>query len=200
MRRGNFDTSVYDLISKAVSIQIDESFEYSMHLKTKVAVTEGYNIINEVTHIDYLTGLKNQKGFFELGDTALKYSQAMGQGGLILYFDLKNLNKINDEFGHAAGDNAIKTFSDILKKHFRSNDIIARLNGDKFAVISPGLTIDNYKKIKSKIEDECLELKEKMLQPYAIAFRPDFVIFPSLKYGYLIDGLMDKFTSPSEYK
>ncbi len=199
MRRGNFDTSVYDLIAKAVSIQIDESFEYSMHIKTKVAVTEGYNIINEVTHIDYLTGLKNHKGFMELGDTALKYSEAMGQGGLILYFDLKNVNKINDEFGHAAGDLAIKTFAGILKHHFRSNDIIARLNGDKFAVISPGLTIDNYKKIKSKIEDECEEMKSKMLQPYAIAFKPDFVMFPSLKQGYSINGLMEKFTSLSEY-
>ncbi|MBO4534028.1 MAG: GGDEF domain-containing protein [Treponema sp.] len=200
LKRGNFDTSVYDLIAKAVSIQIDESFEYSMHIKTKVAVTEGYNIINEVTHIDYLTGLKNHKGFMELGDTALKYSEAMGQGGLILYFDLKNLNKINDEFGHAAGDLAIKTFAGILKNHFRSNDIIARLNGDKFAVISPGLTIDNYKKIKSKIEDECQEMKSKLLQPYAIAFKPDFVMFPSLKYGYSIKGLMEKFTSPAEYK
>ena len=200
MRRGNFDTSVYDLISKAVSIQIDESFEYSMHLKTKVAVTEGYNIINEVTHIDYLTGLKNQKGFMELGDTALKYSQAMAQSGLILYFDLKNLNKINDEFGHSAGDLAIKTFADILKHHFRSNDIIARFDGDKFAIISPGLTVDNYKKIKSKIEDECLEMKTKMLQPYAIAFKPDFVMFPSLKHGYSISGLMEKFTSLAEYK
>ena len=200
LRRGNFDTSVYDLIAKAVSIQIDESFEYSMHIKTKVAVTEGYNIINEVTHIDYLTGLKNHKGFMELGDTALKYSEAMGQGGLILYFDLRNINKINDEFGHSAGDLAIKTFADVLKKHFRSNDIIARLNGDKFAVISPGLTIDNYKKIKSKIEDECQEMKSRMLQPYAIAFKPDFVMFPSLKHGYSINGLMEKFTSLSEYK
>lgn len=200
MRRGNFDTSVYDLISKAVSIQIDESFEYSMHIKTKVAVTEGYNIINEVTHIDYLTGLKNQKGFMELGDTALKYSEAMGQGGLILYFDLKNLNKINDEFGHAAGDLAIKSFADVLKHHFRSNDIIARLNGDKFAVISPGLTIDNYKTIKSKIEDECQELKSRLLQPYAIAFKTDFVMFPSLKHGYSLKGLIEKFTSLSEYK
>ena len=195
LRRGNFDTSVYDLIAKAVSMQIDESFEYSMRLKTKVALTEGYNTINEVTHIDYLTGLKNNKGFLELGSTSLKYSKAMAQNGLILYFDVKNVNKINDEYGHAAGDNAIKAFADILRKHFRSNDIIARINGDKFAVISPGLTVDNYKKIKDQLADECDEWKKNGGFPFEIKFYSSFVVFPSLKAGYDLQGLMEKILS-----
>lgn len=192
MRRGKFDTSVYDLISKAVSIQIDESFEHSMRIRTKVALTEGYNMINEITHLDYLTGLKNSKGFFELGDTSLKYLKAMGQTGLILYFDIKNLNKINDSFGHSAGDQVIKTFSEILRHHFRSNDIIARVDGDKFAVISPGLTVDNYKKIKEKISNECDDWKEKSGQPFEIKASSCFIMFPSLKNGYDIYGLMEK--------
>ena len=192
MRRGNFDSCVYDLISKAVSIQIDESFEHSMRIKTKVAITEGYNVINEVTHIDYLTGLKNSRGFIELGDTALKYSQAMGQSGLILYFDVRNLNRINDEFGHAAGDTAIKAFAEILRHHFRSNDIIARVNGDKFAVISTGLTVDNYKKIREKVADECNEWKDSRGQPFDIAASSCFVMFPSLKDGYDINALMER--------
>ena len=192
MRRGNFDTSVYDLIAKAVSIQIDESFEYSIRLKTKVVLTEGYNMINEITHLDYLTGLKNSKGFQELGDTSLKYAQAMGQGGLILSFDIKNINRINDTYGHKAGDQAIKTFAEILRQHFRSNDIIARIDGDKFVAISTGLTVDNYKKICSKISAECAQWKETSGQPFEIAVNSCFVMFPSLKYGYDLYGLMEK--------
>ena len=192
LRRGNFDTSVYDLIAKAVSIQIDESFEYSMRIRTKVALTEGYNMINEITHLDYLTGLKNQKGFVDLGDTALKYAQAMGQNGLILFFDIKNITKINDQFGHTAGDYVIKTFADILKKQFRSNDIIARIGGDKFVVISTGLAVDNYKRICTKISDECDAWKENSGQPFQISVNSCFVMFPSLKYGYDLNGLMEK--------
>ncbi len=199
LKRGNFDTCVYDLIAKAVAIQIDESFEYSMKVRTRVALTEGYNMINEITHIDYLTGLKNQKGFNELGDTALKYAKAMAQSGLILYFDIKNLNSINDHFGHAAGDQAIKAFSEILVHHFRANDIIARLNGDKFAVISTGLTVDNYKKIKVRITQECNEWKEKFGQPFEIAVTTCFVMFPSLKAGYDLSQLIEK-TEEALYK
>ena len=192
LRRGNFDASVYDLIAKAVSMQIDESFEYSMKIKTKVTYTEGYKAVNEVTHFDYLTGLKNNKGFYELGDTSLKYAQAMGQTGLLLFFDIQDLNKINAQFGHAAGDEAIKTFADILRHHFRSNDIIARLDGDKFAIISSGLTVDNYKKICVRIEDECSEWKESRSQPFEIKTVSAFVMFPSLKFGYDLQGLMEK--------
>ena len=192
MRRGKFDTSVYDLIAKAVSIQIDESFEYSIRVRTRVALTEGYNSINEITHLDYLTGLKNVKGLEELGDTTLKYAQAMGQNGLILFFDIKNIGKINDQFGHSAGDQVIKAFSEILKRQFRANDIISRVDGDKFVVISTGLTVDNYKKICSRITDECEDWKKNCGQPFGIAVNNCFVMFPSLKYGYDLHGLMEK--------
>ena len=84
----------------------------------------------------------------------------------------------------------IKAYSDILRNHFRSNDIIARVDGDKFAVISSGLTIDNYKKICSRIADECYEWKEAGNQPFEINATTGFVVFPSLKYGYDLNGLM----------
>ena len=179
------------MIAKAISIQVDESFEYSMKVRNKVAKTEGYKIINEITHIDYLTGLKNQKGFLELGDTSLKYCQAMGQGGLMVYFDIKNLNIINDGYGRPAGDHVLKSFAEILTHNFRANDIVARIEGDKFAVISSGLTVDTYKKIVSDISDECQSWKEKSGQPFDINVTSCFVMFPSLKYNYDIDGLMD---------
>ena len=192
MRRGNFDTSVYDLIAKAVSIQIDESFEYSMKLKSKVSKSESYKIVNEVTHFDYLTGLKNEKGFYELGDTSLKYAQAMAQNGLLVSFDIKGLGKINTQFGHTAGDEAIKAFGELLKENFRSNDIVARIGGDNFFVISSGFSVDNYKNICEKIADSCYKWKETGARPFEINFTSSFVIFPSLKYGYDLQGLMGK--------
>ena len=54
MRRGSYDTSIYDLVVKAVSTQIDESFNYTKSVKAKLKITEEYNTINQITHIDYL--------------------------------------------------------------------------------------------------------------------------------------------------
>lgn len=192
MKRGQYDTSVYDLVARAVSTQIDESFNYSQKLKSKLSVTKGYTILNQVAHIDYLTGLKNNRGFIELGETLMKYCEAMAQNGLILYFNIRSLGKVNDSFGHSAGDAAIKVVAEILQNHFRSNDIIARLGGDRFAVISPGFTVDSYKRIKVVIEKACNEWKDSNGQPFEISVSSGFVMFPSVKQGYNLQALMEK--------
>ena len=192
LKRGVFDTGVYDLVVKAVASQIDASYEYSLKMKQKLAATQDYKFLNEMTHIDYLTGLKNQKGFVELGETSLKYAEAMGQSGLLLYFDIKNLRKVNDFFGHSAGDQVIKAVGDLLQKHFRSNDIIARLNGDKFGVISVGLNVDSYKKVLSSVSKECLSWKEQNSYPFEVDVSAGFAMFPSLKNGYKLEPLLEK--------
>ena len=192
MKRGLFDSGVYDLVAKAVASQLDESFEYSRKVKSKLAITEGYRMFDEMAHIDYLTGLKNQRGFNELGDTALKYAKAMGQNGLILYFDIQNLRKVNDYFGHSAGDQVIKAVAEILQKHFRSNDIIARLDGDKFAVISPGLNVDNYKKVLSNVSEGCRIWKSTNNYPFDIDVSAGFAMFPSQKFDYSLEPLLQK--------
>ena len=192
MKRGPFDTGVYDLIAKAVASQLHASFEYTRRIQKKVAITQDYRILDEFTHIDYLTGLKNQRGFIELGETSLKYAQAMGQSGLLLYFDIRNLRKVNDYFGHSAGDEVIKGVGLLLQKHFRSNDIIARLDGDKFGVISSGLNIDNYKKVLASVSAGCRVWKEEHNYPFDIDVSAGFAMFPSQRTGYVLEPLMEK--------
>ena len=192
MLRGPFDTGVYDLIAKAVASQLNASFEYTRKQNHKLALTQDYKILDETSHIDYLTGLKNHRGFMELGDTSLKYAQAMGQSGLLLYFNIKNLRKVNDYFGHSAGDEVIKAVAQFLQKHFRSNDIIARLDGDRFGVISAGLNVDNYKKVIFNVTEECRKWKESNNSPIDIDVSAGFAMFPSQKTGYALQPLLEK--------
>ena len=192
MRRGPFDTGVYDLIAKAVANQLNASFEYTRRLKNKLAITQDYKYFDEMAHIDYLTGLKNHRGFLELGETSLKYTEAMGQSGLLLYFNIRNLRKVNDYFGHSAGDEVIKAVAGFLQKHFRSNDIIARLDGDKFGIISAGLNVDNYKKVLFNVSTECRRWKEENNYPIDIDVSAGFAMFPSQKTGYALQPLLEK--------
>ena len=180
------------VVARAVASQINASFEYSRKIKNKLALTQDYKLFDEMAHVDYLTGLKNRRGFMELGTTALKYAQAMGQNGLILYFDIKNLHKVNDSFGHSAGDEVIKVVGHLLQKHFRSNDIIARLDGDRFGVISPGLNVDNYKKVLVNVSEGCRLVKEENNYPFDIDVHAGFAMFPSQKNGYSLEPLIEK--------
>ncbi len=56
----------------------------------------------------------------------------------IAYFDLDNFKAVNDQFGHAAGDELLKAVVDIIRAHVRATDVIARLGGDEFALLLPG--------------------------------------------------------------
>jgi diguanylate cyclase (GGDEF)-like protein len=83
---------------------------------------------------DYLTGLNNRRGFFLLAQQHAKLAKRLKKPVLLVVADLDGLKKINDTFGHGAGDQALIETSSILKKTFRDADIIGRIGGDEFAV------------------------------------------------------------------
>jgi diguanylate cyclase (GGDEF)-like protein len=85
---------------------------------------------------DELTGLYNRRGFHALAERQLKLGRRSGREMLLFFIDLDRLKEINDSFGHAEGDRAIRRTAEILKKTFRDSDVIARLGGDEFAVLA----------------------------------------------------------------
>ncbi len=85
---------------------------------------------------DELTGLYNRRGFLIAAGQELKHAQRLGCGCALLFFDLDNMKKINDTYGHSQGDVALKTVARIMRETFRDSDIIARWGGDEFAVLA----------------------------------------------------------------
>jgi diguanylate cyclase (GGDEF)-like protein len=84
---------------------------------------------------DALTGLLNRRGFErELGRT-LAACRRYGVEAALIYLDLDGFKSINDHFGHAAGDEALKAVAGALSRGVRESDVVARLGGDEFAVI-----------------------------------------------------------------
>lgn len=85
---------------------------------------------------DVLTGLYNRRGFFNLAEQQLKVANREKREMLVIFVDLDDLKSINDSFGHQAGDQMLIHTADILKKSFRDSDIIARIGGDEFVIIT----------------------------------------------------------------
>lgn len=88
-----------------------------------------------IATLDELTGLSNRRGFMVLARHALQWCQRQGKPATLLYMDLDEFKPINDRFGHAEGDLALKTFAHCLTEAFRGSDVIARLGGDEFLVL-----------------------------------------------------------------
>ena len=86
--------------------------------------------------IDELTGLYNRRRFFVLTEQSLKLSIRTKKRLLLLFIDMDDLKWINDHHGHNEGDQALIDLANILKKTFRQSDIVARIGGDEFVVLS----------------------------------------------------------------
>ena len=110
----------------------------------------------------------------------------------VIYCDMDGLKKINDVYGHEAGDRAILAESIILRSNFRSNDIIARIGGDEFAILSPGLTKDALKHIREQIEADCRIWSEGNEAGFSISISMGCVQYPSKKMGYKITPLLSE--------
>ena len=111
---------------------------------TQYFINSQKRMMAEITSLsisDHLTGLHNRRGFLALADQQLKLSDRTKMGMLLFFADLDGLKLINDTLGHEEGDKALIEIASILKETCRSSDIVARMGGDEFAI----LTIDPQK-------------------------------------------------------
>lgn len=104
-----------------------------------------------ISLIDELTGLYNRRGFYSLARQHIKLVNRSKEDLLLILADLDDMKFINDNFGHLEGDAALRTIANILKKTFRSTDIISRLDGDEFTVIAFGASEAAVELIKERV-------------------------------------------------
>ena len=84
---------------------------------------------------DALTGLSNRNGWAEQADRSLRYAQRHRYPLSLLMIDLDHFKRINDTYGHDAGDAALVFFGSVLRRCQRAGDVNARLGGEEFCVL-----------------------------------------------------------------
>src|SRR5687768_4812134 len=80
--------------------------------------------------IDPLTDVRNRRGFERELVRSLAYVKRHGTSAALLYVDLDGFKAVNDRHGHAAGDVLLKAIVQVLNRHVRASDVVARLGGD----------------------------------------------------------------------
>jgi diguanylate cyclase (GGDEF)-like protein len=91
----------------------------------------------DAANLDPLTGLFNRRGFGEATARMISREAKAGRSISVMIFDIDHFKSINDRFGHAAGDEVLKTFSGIVGSNLRITDLIGRIGGEEFAAMLP---------------------------------------------------------------
>ncbi len=134
-------------VGSAIALKVSQSDEITgstwmatVGISTIVALTVGH-LAEQVTKLattDELSGLLNRRAFGPILDDAFERARPTGTPVSIVAFDLDHFKRVNDLFGHAAGDDAIRRFGALVAGELRGDDAAARTGGEEFTVLLYG--------------------------------------------------------------
>jgi len=111
--------------------------------------------LRELTLTDELTGLRNRRGFAAVASQMLDVAERQHATVRLLFLDVDGLKKLNDEYGHDAGDAGIRAVARALSHALRGEDVVSRIGGDEFVALTLGLDESAPDDIEARIR-ECL--------------------------------------------
>lgn len=154
-------------------------------------LTQTLDEVRSLSLTDELTGLYNRRGFLTIAQQQLKVAHRMKGDILLLFADMDDLKEINDTHGHKEGDKALVNIAKIFKKTFRESDIIARMGGDEFAVLTLETSHSDANIIKKRLQKNLNATNKKGKKNYKLAVSVGLV-----RYGrtrtYSIEEMLDK--------
>lgn len=125
--------------------------------------------LRAISLVDELTGIYNRRGFLTLAEHQLQVANRAKKGVLLLFIDLDNLKEVNDKYGHPVGDRALVQTTKILKRTFRESDIIARIGGDEFVVLTLELISANARAFCSRLQKSLDSFNKRARLPFELA-------------------------------
>jgi diguanylate cyclase (GGDEF)-like protein len=152
--------------------QYHDRLEYTVS-DLQMEMTERKLAIEELEQLaitDPLTSVFNRRKFNELLEYEVERNQRYQAGLSLIMCDIDHFKQINDKFGHAVGDEALKTFSDKITESIREVDIFARWGGEEFMILMPNVNIDNAYSVAEKLRKTIEHTNIKQIDELTASF------------------------------
>lgn len=100
---------------------------------------------------DPLTQIRNRRSFFDIAGKYYSIAIRTKEALAVMMIDLDHFKSVNDKYGHASGDAALKEFTRIVKKQLRESDLFARYGGEEFVIVLANTGMEGAEKLAEKI-------------------------------------------------
>lgn len=137
------DTKVRDI----TPVQLDALTVLAQSVVTALDLRLAMKAVSELALTDHLTGLPNRSAFLNAVSKSMARQKRDNDPFAVIYVDLDGMKQINDQLGHAKGDEVLVLAAGALAKSVRSEDNVCRLSGDEFAALLDVGTIDQVERI-----------------------------------------------------
>jgi diguanylate cyclase (GGDEF)-like protein len=123
-------------------------------IRTAIKLKEKTEQLEYLAKTDFLTGIHNRGSFFDLSTHAINLSNRAGQPLVIAMLDIDHFKRVNDNYGHDAGDKVLVEFVACLTENFREYDILGRVGGEEFGVCLPNTTIEDAYSVCERLREQ----------------------------------------------
>ena len=103
---------------------------------------------------DHLTGIANRRTFFESAALEIERMKRIPRPLTLILFDADYFKKINDRYGHPAGDAVLRQLAATLTATFRQIDVVARVGGEEFAILLPSTDLEGAQAVAERLREE----------------------------------------------
>ncbi|MFW5894294.1 MAG: sensor domain-containing diguanylate cyclase [Bacillota bacterium] len=144
-------------------------FDITKQREMEQALIEKNKLLEALSYLDALTGIKNHRGLMEGLEAFIKeHSKNDAPLSLILY-DIDNFKRVNDTLGHPEGDEVLKRIASILEANSRDGDIVGRYGGEEFMLVLKKTTYDTAVEIAERIRRRVEETFENQPAPVTMS-------------------------------
>lgn len=140
---------------------------------------------------DDLTGVANRRGFFAQGRQLLETAARLRRPAFMVFIDLDGLKKMNDAFGHPAGDAALRAVGRLLRETVRAADIAGRLGGDEFGILAVGARGSRAAGLLRRLKRKLAELNRRRELPVPLSLSMGAVRLEGHGYASLEEFVED---------
>ena len=165
--------NVFSSRNELTSGETDFLNTFAQQIEMAITIAGLFEEVKAQAVTDGLTGLYNRRYFEEYLKKEVTRALRQKQPFSVIGLDLDHLKQINDKFGHAYGDLAIKTVAEVLKRNARSIDTAARMGGEEFNVILPGVDSKGAmiaaERIRKALENEELDTIKQITASIGVA-------------------------------
>ncbi|HZF45859.1 MAG TPA: sensor domain-containing diguanylate cyclase, partial [Sphingomonadaceae bacterium] len=116
-------------------------------------IHESEEALSRLAHHDALTGLGNRRAFDEAFREVQDRKRRHGEQAALLAIDIDHFKRINDQYGHGAGDQVLRSIAGTMPRHVRPMDKVFRIGGEEFVAILPGASSDQAREIANRLRE-----------------------------------------------
>lgn len=162
-----FEVGGHDYVTKPVMQR-----ELKARMRAALRIKNLEDELRRRSVTDYLTGAYNRRYFFEAVESNLSYAQRMRRILCIAMLDIDFFKKINDQYGHEAGDAVLQHFTQTIRGQIRKYDILVRFGGEEFVIqffdCTPEKCLGMLTRVQHALQQEPCKVSEQII-PYTFS-------------------------------